>query len=175
MPSAFEAMRQVRSRPAQEWGDLVRAASPYAGSRPPVQLWHGGADTTVGVQALGESAQQWANALGLGGPPRSETTDGATRMEWLSDAGDVALETYLLPRMGHGVPLHCTSSDLDESVGVAGAYMLEAGISSTRRIASSWGLLTQAARSRPAAPAIRQPDLLAGMLQGVMRAAGLKT
>ena len=35
-------------RTAQEWGDEVRAAYPgYSGPRPPIQLWHGTADTLV--------------------------------------------------------------------------------------------------------------------------------
>ena len=174
MPSAFEAMRHLRSRPAQEWGDLVRAASPFTGPRPPVQVWHGAADTTVSVQALEESAKQWADVLGLNGPPRSDIIEGATHLEWVAPDGRVGLETYMLPGVGHGVPLHSTSSDQDDSVGEPGPYMLEAGISSTRQIAASWGLLTQAARPRAATRAARPPDLIAGMIQGAMRAAGLK-
>ena len=174
MPEAFEAMRHVRSRPAQEWGDLVRSASPFAGPRPPVQIWHGTADTTVSAQAREEATKQWADVLGLHGVPRREAIGGAIHREWLGDDGRVALETYELPGVGHGVPLHTASGDLDESVGTPAAYMLEAGISSTRRIAAAWGLLTQAARPRAAAPVLRPPELLTGMIQGALRAAGLK-
>lgn len=148
MGSAFEAMRHVRSRPADEWGDLVRRASPHAGRRPSVQIWHGTADTTVSRAALDESAKQWADVLGLTGLAQADSIDGAAHETWTDGGGGVALETYLVPRLGHGVPLHSTSSDLDDSVGTISAYMLEAGISSTRRIAASWGLLTQAARPR---------------------------
>ncbi len=173
MPSAFDAMRHVRSRSGQEWGNLVRAASPFAGVRPPVQIWHGDADTTVGMQALEEATKQWADVLGLNGPPRRETVEGATHLTWMGRDGRAALETYLLPGVGHGVPLHTRSGDLDESAGRPSAYMLEAGISSTRRIAASWGLLTQAARPRAAGQAARPPELLAGMIQGALRAAGM--
>ncbi len=70
--------------------------------------------------------------------------------------------------------LFSKSGDWDDSVGVPAAYMLEGRISSTRRIAASWGLLTQAAQARTAAQAIRPPELFAGMIQGALRAAGLK-
>ncbi len=43
--------------------------------------------------------------------------------------------------MGHGVPL-ATSSD--RAIGRAGPHMLEAGISSTVRIAHAWNLATEA-------------------------------
>ncbi len=175
MPSAFEAMRHLRSRTAQEWGDLVRRASPFTGDRPPVQIWHGDADTTVGAQALTEATKQWADVLGIGDhPTRSETIEGATHLEWAAEGGRVLLETYLLPGVGHGVPLFSKSGDWDDSVGAPAAYMLEGRISSTRRIAASWGLLTQAARTRTAAQATRPPELFAGMIHGALRAAGLK-
>ena len=47
MHEAIEAMFQVRSHSAAEWGDMVRAAAPHRGPRPPVQIWHGDADHTV--------------------------------------------------------------------------------------------------------------------------------
>ena len=174
MPSAFEAMRHVRPRTAQEWGDLVREASPFTGVRPTVQIWHGAADSTINVQSLEESTKQWANVLGLDSPPRSEVIEGATRSEWVAADGRVVLETYWLHGVGHGVPLHFDSGDFDESAGLSGAYMLESGISSTHRIAASWGLMTQAARPRTVAKAIRPPELFAGLIQGALRATGLK-
>lgn len=175
--SAFEAMQHVRTRPAAEWGDLVRDASPSTESRPPVQLWHGAADTVVTAPAMEEAAKQWQNVLGLTGQPVRDTVEGSVHAAWTGPGGRVMLETYLLPDIGHGVPLHSASSDMDESVGTTGAYMLEAGISSTHRIARSWGLLTQAARGRstaaPAAPK-KEPDLLSGLIRGALRAAGIR-
>ena len=174
MPTAFEAMRHMRSRTPQEWGDLVRSASPFTGARPPVQLWHGAADTTVGAQALEESTKQWTNVLGLSDQPESEIIEGATHLQWTGDHGRVMLETYLLPGVGHGVPLFSQSGDWDDGVGAPAPYMLEGRISSTRRIAASWGLLTQAARARTVAQPVRPPELFTGMLHGALRAAGLK-
>ena len=174
MPTAFEAMRHMRSRTPQEWGALVRSASPFTGARPPVQLWHGTADTTVGPQALEEATKQWTDVLGLGDPPRSEIIEGATHLQWTGDHGRVMLETYLLPGVGHGVPLFSQSGDWDDGVGVPASYMLEGRISSTRRIAASWGLLTQAARPRTVTQRARPPELFTGMIHDALRAAGLK-
>ncbi len=145
LTEAFDAMRLVRPRPAAAWGDLVRQAGSPA-RRPTVQLWHGAADTVVPAPAMEEAAKQWQDVLDLVQPPRRDTVDGAVHAAWAGRDGRVMLETYLLPGIGHGVPLHCRSDDLDESVGTTGAFMLEAGLGSTHRIARSWGLLTQAAR-----------------------------
>lgn len=175
--SAFEAMRHVRTRPSSEWGDLIRQASPATDSRPPVQLWHGAADTVVTAPAMEEAAKQWQDALALTDPPLRDTIDGAVHAAWADRTGRVMLETFLLPGIGHGVPLHCKSSDWDDSVGLAGAYMLEAGIGSTRRIAASWGLLTQAARPRSIVPATvtkTEPDMVVGLIRGALRAAGIR-
>lgn len=174
---AFEAMRRVRIRPAAEWGSLIREASPPTALRPNVQLWHGAADAVVTAPAMEEAAKQWQDALGLVGGPVRDTIDGTAHAAWTARDGRVMLETYLLPGVGHGVPLHSQSPDLDESVGMAGAYMLEAGVGSTHRIAASWGLLTQAARPRSVGrPAASQkgPDFIGGLVHGALKAAGIK-
>jgi hypothetical protein len=65
-------------------------------------------------------------------------TDGAIRLSW----GD-QLEIYTIPTLGHGTPID--SSD----VGQAAPFILDVGISSSRRIAKFWGLVPQTV-SRPA-------------------------
>lgn len=57
---------------------------------------------------------------------------------WTDASGHPIIEDYRIANMGHGTPLATTG---DEACGVAMPHMLEAGISSTRRIAASWGLL----------------------------------
>jgi hypothetical protein len=56
--------------------------------------------------------------------------------------------------MGHGTPL--TTSG-DNACGVAMPHMLEAGISSTRRIAAAWGL-PGTDQERPAAQTAPRPN-----------------
>jgi poly(3-hydroxybutyrate) depolymerase len=47
------------------------------------------------------------------------------------------IEEYCIAGLGHGTPLSTFGAD---ACGMVGPYMREAGISSTRRIASFWGL-----------------------------------
>ncbi len=151
MQQAFEAMFQVRRHSAPEWGGLVRAASPHRGPWPHVQVWHGDADTTVKPGNADELLKQWADVHGAGQSPETDRVDGAAHRTWRGADGGVVLESYLVPGLAHGTPLHTTAADLDRSMGAAAPHMLEAGISSTWHIARSWGLLTQAAQPRAAA------------------------
>jgi hypothetical protein len=64
---------------------------------------------------------------------------GAVRLNW----GD-QMELYTLPILGHGTPID--SSD----VGTPAPFVLEAGISSARRMARFWGLAQAAAMRKPA-------------------------
>ena len=147
---AFEAMQHVRVRSARDWGDLVRASSAYRGKRAPVQIWQGGADATVRQGNFDELVKQWADVNGVLEPPFTDRIDAAVHRVWRGSYGnDIVLESYFMPGLAHGAPLHTAAGDIDQSVGVVGPYMLEAGISSTWRIARSWGLLTQPAEARP--------------------------
>ena len=175
---ALDAMRHCRSLPAAEWGDMVRHAHSFAGRRPPVQIWHGGADTTVRSEAADELVKQWCDVAGVVGPGQRDHAGEILHDVWRDPDGRIAVEAFRLPRLGHGIPLNSVADDLDESVGAIGPYMLEAGIGSTRRIAQSWGLLTQPARPRP----VRSQGWLSegsgfdfgGLIQGALRATGLK-
>jgi len=158
---AFECMFQGQSRPAREWGDLVRRASPHQGPWPKVSVWHGSADATVKPINAGEIIKQWTNVHGLSvEPSRDETVDGYPRRVWTNDAGEDVIEEYIITGMAHGTPL--ATSDGEHQYGVAGPFLLEVGISSSYRIAQFWGLTRNAAERRPsrtaeqAAP--REPD-----------------
>jgi hypothetical protein len=47
------------------------------------------------------------------------------------------IEDYMIGNMGHGTPIDALPADNGEA---AGPYMLDVGISSTRRIIAFWGL-----------------------------------
>ena len=138
---ALESMRSAPLRTPAQWGDSVRAASDHKGPWPKISIWHGGLDPVVNINNAQASVAQWAglHGLSLTGAVQ-ETVNGAIRLGW----GD-KLEVYTLPVMGHGTPID--SSDL----GQAGPFILEAGISSTRRIAEFWGL-TAVAQPLPDEP-----------------------
>lgn len=177
MPEAFEAMGGRRHHSAQEWGDLVRQASPHRGSWPQVQIWQGDADSTVRPGNAAELVKQWTDVLGLPGAPAVvDRVDGAAHQAWRNKSGRVVLETFMVPGMGHGTPLHPGAADLDQSMGAPAPYMLDVGISSTWHIARSWGLLTAAAEARTEAsraeaqraPQTEARPALAGLLDGLL-------
>jgi poly(hydroxyalkanoate) depolymerase family esterase len=135
VPEAFDAMFQGVRRPAHAWGDLVRAASPHAGPWPKLSVWHGDADQTVKPANADEIVKQWTDVHGLGAAPSLETqVDGHRRRVWRDAAGETVLEAYTIAGMAHGVPIDAGAG------GRAAPFFLDAGISSTDRIAEFWGL-----------------------------------
>jgi poly(hydroxyalkanoate) depolymerase family esterase len=135
---ALESMRSAPLKTPRQWGDAVRAASRHAGPWPKISIWHGALDMTVNISNAQASAAQWADLHGLSlTDAKQQMVDGAVRLCW----GD-RLEVYTLAALGHGTPID--SRDL----GQPAPFILDAGISSTRRIAEFWGL-APAAISRP--------------------------
>jgi feruloyl esterase len=133
---ALEAMRSAPLRLPHAWGDAVRAASGYQGPWPRISIWHGALDTTVNISNAQASLAQWADLQGLPlTDAKQELVDGAVRLSWGNQ-----LEVYTLAALGHGTPIDA------RDVGRPGPFILDAGISSTRRIAEFWGLASAAAR-----------------------------
>jgi feruloyl esterase len=172
---AFESMLQCPSRPAREWGRLVRGAAPHDGPWPRVSVWHGSADRTVIPSNAREILKQWTDVHGLqAAPSAQETVDGYPRQVWVNGAGEELIESYTIPQMSHGTPLATGEGDFE--CGAAGPFLLDVGISSSFHIAKFFGLTTaevrSAARQERAAtphvrlpvkiPAGRQPEILYG-------------
>jgi len=129
-------MAEGRSRPAADWGDLVRAASPHPGPWPKLSVWHGAADTRVRPLNAEEIVKQWSEVHGLGPVPSvADTVDGCPRRVWRDAAGQEAAEACLIPGMGHGVPVHPGDGAAEDRGGTATPFMLDVGISSTWHIA----------------------------------------
>ncbi|TKD52153.1 PHB depolymerase family esterase [Sphingomonas baiyangensis] len=151
VPEAFDRMRAHGGPPAGKLASLVTAASPYSGPWPTISVWHGDRDATVSHENARLIVEQWRELHGADVEPiETETIDGHRRRRWCDRNGRAVIEEYHLAGLGHGTPLATTGSD---ACGAAGAYMLEAGISSTRRIADFWrlgdALVDQKARFRP--------------------------
>jgi len=139
---ALENMRSAPLRTPQQWGDAVRAASDHKGPWPRVSIWHGALDTTVNINNAQASVAQWADVQGLSLPAaKQQMVDGAIHLSW----GD-KLELYTIAGLGHGTPID------SHDVGQAAPFILDVGISSTRRIAAFWGLVPAAVAAKPAAP-----------------------
>src|ERR1700704_1017384 len=161
---AFESMFQSPSRPAHEWGELVRDAAAYRGPWPRVSVWHGGADATVIPSNAAEIVKQWTNVHGLPfAPTRESIVDGYPRQVWRNRAGEELIESYTIPDMAHGTPL--AVGNADDQCGVAGAFLLDVGISSSYHIAKFWGLAdfprAVALEERKAAPMASELHVIA--------------
>ncbi|WP_445949892.1 extracellular catalytic domain type 1 short-chain-length polyhydroxyalkanoate depolymerase [Sphingobium yanoikuyae] len=136
---ALETMRGCGAFDAEDLGDRVRRASAHSGPWPRISIWHGSADATVSSSNAEAILAQWLSVHGLEpAPDVSEQIAGHRRRSWNDAVGRPLIEDYRIAKMGHGTPLSTSGPD---ACGMAMPHMLEAGISSTRRIASSWNLL----------------------------------
>jgi len=139
MQSAMYEMHRSGSRSATELGDFVRAASTHAGPWPKLSVWHGSADRTVHPGNAGAIVRQWLDLHGLPLEPMSEAiVDGYPRQVWWDGDGKTIVESFKITDMAHGTPLGV--ADNDERYGKQGAFMIEAGISSSYHIAKFFGL-----------------------------------
>jgi poly(hydroxyalkanoate) depolymerase family esterase len=136
---ALNGMFQSSSRPAGELGDLVRNASNHTGPWPKLSVWHGSADRMVNPANADEILKQWLDVHRLPSTPMSEgMVDGYPRQVWWNADGETIIESYTITDMAHGTPLGIASND--ERYGTQGAFLIEAGISSSYHIASFFGL-----------------------------------
>jgi len=136
---ALEAMRAPDTLSGDQLGDRVRSASDHAGPWPRIAIWHGAADQTVKSSNADAILAQWLSVHELDEAPNStEDISGHRYRIWHDAKGRALIEDYRITGMGHGTPLATTGND---ACGTPMPHMLEAGISSTRRIAASWGLL----------------------------------
>ena len=146
---AFESMFKGRSSPPRRWGDLVRAASPHRGAWPKISIWHGSADATVVPMNRDEIVKQWTDVHGLPATPSERRTGrGVERAVWRDRDGREVIEAVTIPGMAHGTPL--ATGAAEDACGEAGPFLLEAGISSSYRIAKFFGLTGAARASAPA-------------------------
>jgi poly(hydroxyalkanoate) depolymerase family esterase len=136
---ALSGMMQSPSRPAGELGDLVRNASTHQGPWPKLSVWHGSADRTVNPANANEIVKQWLDVHHLPAAPMSAgMVDGYPHQVWWNADGETVIESYTITNMAHGTPLGL--ADNDERYGAEGAFLIEAGISSSYHIASFFGL-----------------------------------
>jgi poly(hydroxyalkanoate) depolymerase family esterase len=184
---AFDCMGGRARADAATLAGNVRRASTHKGPWPRVQVWQGSADHTVVPSNADAIVRQWTELHGLAPTPnRTDKVEGHPRRTWLGPDGAPLIEQYTISGMAHGVPL--AGGDAD-SLGAAGAHMLDVGLSSTQHIAQFFGIAPEGARAVPPArqraeakPAARpraqpRPEPAASGPQAViekaLRAAGL--
>jgi poly(hydroxyalkanoate) depolymerase family esterase len=144
---ALSGMFQAPYRSRRELGDLVRRASPHKGPWPKLSIWHGSADRTVNPVNADEIIKQWLDVHGLPLSPMSEDMiDGHPRKTWRNSEGQTAIESFTISNMAHGTPLGIAESG--ERFGAEGAFLIEAGISSSFHIAKFFGLTEKIHKAR---------------------------
>jgi poly(hydroxyalkanoate) depolymerase family esterase len=154
---ALVGMSASRTRSATELGDLVRKATSHKGKWPKVSVWHGTADRTVYPGNADEIVKQWLDVHGLPLEPMSQATvDGHPREVWWGADGETLVESYTIADMAHGTPLGI--AETDKRYGTQGAFMIEAGISSSYHIAKFFGLTAWIRERKPAAPKLSVAD-----------------
>jgi poly(hydroxyalkanoate) depolymerase family esterase len=136
---ALTGMRASPVQPPRKLGDLVRKASQHRGAWPKVSVWHGSADRVVDPANADEIVKQWLDLHHLPQQPMSEgVVNGHPHRVWWNAQGETVVESYTITDMAHGTPLGL--ADNDERYGAQGAFLIEAGISSSYQIAKFFGL-----------------------------------
>jgi hypothetical protein len=151
MREALTGMRGWRARSPRELGDLVRNAAQHKGKWPKLSVWHGSVDAIVSPANADEIVKQWLDVHDLPQTPMSEgIVNGHPHRVWWNADGETLVESYTITDMAHGTPLGL--ADNDSRYGNEGAFLIEAGISSSWLIAKFFGL-TAWIRERKAAEA----------------------
>ncbi|MBR0718039.1 PHB depolymerase family esterase [Bradyrhizobium liaoningense] len=146
---ALDGMFHSPGRPARALGDLVRQASNHRGPWPKMSVWHGTADRTVNPGNANEIVKQWLDLHDLPQAAMAEAmVDGYPRQAWWNKDGETVVESFTITDMAHGTPLGL--ADNDHRYGSEGAFLIEAGISSSYHIAKFFGLTEWNRASAPA-------------------------
>lgn len=155
IPEAFDRMRGHGGPASPELVSRVQDASAHDGPWPRISIWQGSADATVHPSNADAILDQWRGLHSVARKPsRTETVNGHIRHVWTDADGRTCIEQYSIAGMGHGTPLMTSGP---EARGASGAYMLDAGISSTCHLASFFGVLDPAAPVRQRKKAAAQP------------------
>jgi poly(hydroxyalkanoate) depolymerase family esterase len=149
---ALSSMIRSTPRSSHELGNLVRNASKHRAPWPKVSVWHGSADRTVNPANANEIVKQWLDLHRLPSHPMSEgVVDGYPHQLWWNADGETVVESYCITDMAHGTPLGIAEND--QRYGKEGAFLIEAGISSSHHIANFFGLTNGIAKVGPTARA----------------------
>lgn len=180
VPEALDRMRGHGGPRGAGLAALVRAASDHGGPWPTISVWHGSADRTVAPHNATQIVDQWLGVHGVEAPLVRDVIMNFPHLAWRDPSGKVVVEQFEITGMGHGTPLRTTGGG--DAIGVAGPFMLEAGISSTHHLARAWGIidmvpvvehLRDAPADRPATSNRVWFDEPARVIDDALRAAGL--
>ena len=160
---ALNGMLQSPSHPAGELGDLVRNASHH--QRAVAEIFGLARQRRPHGQSRQRQRDRQAVARRASicplAPMSEGIVDGYPHQVWWNADGETIVESYTITDMAHGTPLGI--ADNDERYGAQGAFLIEAGISSSYHIASFFGLTEWIASPGQA------PRKLRSQLQGNQR------
>lgn len=171
-----QALERMRGRDLPDAAALtaaVRGASRHDGPWPTLSVWHGGTDATVHPANAEALLSQWRGLFGIGETPAEEALVGGNpHRVWRDRHGRAVIEDHRILAMGHGTPIATQGA---EAAGQAGPFMLDVGLSSTRRIAAFWGIARAVgvAQARAADAGGARDGGVAGIVNDALRAAGL--
>ncbi|MBI3898255.1 MAG: PHB depolymerase family esterase [Gammaproteobacteria bacterium] len=124
---------------SHEWAQRVRDATDYQGPWPRVSIWQGDADKTVNPRDAVELAEQWTAIHGVDQtPPEENRVKGFPHRVYRDANGNALVETYVIPGMGHGVPIDPGNNA--DHCGRPAPYMFPVGICASYYIGKFWGL-----------------------------------
>lgn len=184
LPEALQRMRGQGIPSRRELSAGAKAASDHKGGFPTISVWHGTHDAIVDPVNATAIVDQWRDLHGVCDTDGKVEVVGSHRREtWTDTRGRAVIERYDISGMGHGTPLD------GRDCGKVGPHMLDAGICSTRLIATSWGLVAEAIdRRKPAnvpdpvrtsptpsrtGPSRLRPSGVEAVIEDALRAAGL--
>jgi poly(hydroxyalkanoate) depolymerase family esterase len=154
VPEAFDRMRGHTVMSGEELAASVRSASTHDGPWPALSVWHGTGDMTVDSSNATALVDQWRALHGVADTsPDTDRVAGYPHHVWRDPKGRPVIEEYVITGAGHGTPLSTLGADQGE---IAGPYMLETGISSTRHSLRFWGIA--AVRPRVAIAGTERPQ-----------------
>lgn len=152
VPEAFDRMRGHGGPSAKALSEIVRSASNHSGPWPTLSIWHGTSDTTVDPSNAQDLVDQWRTLHGASESPcKTDEVEGFPHRVWCDPTGREVIEEFAITGFAHGTPLDVSQAEFGER---AGAYMLDAGISSTRHILRFWGLAPEVAKASHAPRAV---------------------
>ncbi len=100
------------------------------------------------------------------------TVNGYPRQVWWNADGETIVESYTITDMAHGTPLGI--GDNDKRYGTQGAFLIEAGISSSYQIANFFGLTEWIRRPHEAAKLAEKQSARQSAAQAARPAAAKK-
>lgn len=138
--AGLKCMFRDQRRSPVDWGRQVTQATQYAGPWPRVSIWHGRADDIVNPANATVLARQWTAVHDIDLDPELEETltNGTLHTVYNDNLGNARVELYLIPDMGHGVPVDPGQGK--KQCGQASFFFPDVGLCAAYHITQFWHL-----------------------------------